>query len=167
MFVLKRLVITAFLVVFLSSCITPYGSILSSSPGSGMTEVPVEHIVKPPQTSQDNHETGLVEEDLSEEPVLSDADISAGENSAEPNAPEQVDPNGKNHVNQNNKQAIMDEALDFLSQAQLLWEKGEIDKALKLLDETYSLLLDVNGDPEITWQKDDLRVMIAKKIVEI
>ncbi|MBW2558729.1 MAG: LysM peptidoglycan-binding domain-containing protein [Deltaproteobacteria bacterium] len=166
MFVLKRLVITAFLVVFLSSCITPHGSILSSSSGSGMTKVPVEHIVKSPQVSQDNHETGLVEEDLSEKPVLSDADISAGENSAEPNAPEQVDPNGKNH-SQNNTQAIMDEALDFLGQSQLLWEKGEIDKALKLLDEAYSLLLDVNGNPGIAWQKDDIRVMVAKKIVEI
>ena len=61
----------------------------------------------------------------------------------------------------------MDEALDFLGQAQLLWEKGEIEKALKLLDEAYYLLLDINGDPEISWQKDDLRVMIAKKIVEI
>ena len=80
MFVLKRLMITAFLVVFLSSCIPPHGSIRSSSPGSGMTEVPVEHIVKSPQASQDNHETGIVEEDLSEKPVLSDADISAGEN---------------------------------------------------------------------------------------
>lgn len=166
MFALKRLVITAFLVVFLSSCILPHGSILSSSPGSGITGVPVEHIPKSPRTSQDNHEDGLVEKDLSEEPALSDADISSGENSAEGNAPEQAEPNGKNH-NQNNKQAIMDEALDFLSQSQLLWEKGEIDKALKLLDETYSLLLDVNGDPEITWQKDDLRVMVAKKIVEI
>jgi len=166
MFVLKRLVITAFLVVFLSSCILPHGSIRSSSPGSGMTEVPVEHIVKSPQASQDNQEVGLVEEDLLEEPALSDADTSAGKNSAEETAPEQAEPNGKNH-NQNNKQAIMDEALDFLGQAQLLWEKGEIDKALTLLDATYSLLLDVNGDPEITWQKDDLRVMVAKKIVEI
>jgi len=163
---LKRLTITAFIVIFLSSCIPPHGSILSSFPGLGKAEAPVEHIVKSPQTSQDNNEAGLVEEDLSEGPVLSDGDTSAGEISAEPNSPEQVDPNGKNH-NQNNKQAIMDEALDFLGQSQLLWEKGEIDKALKLLDETYSLLLDVNGDPEITWQKDDLRVMVAKKIVEI
>lgn len=167
MFVLKRLVIPAFLVVFLSSCYLPHSSIRSPLTGPEETEeVPVEHIVISPQASQDNHEVELVEEDLSEEPVLSDADTSAGKNSPEGNTSEQAEPNGKNH-NQNNKQAIMDEAIDFLGQSQLLWEKGELDKALKLLDETYALLLDVNGDPEITWQKDDLRVMIAKKIVEI
>ncbi|MBW2599442.1 MAG: hypothetical protein JRC60_05020, partial [Deltaproteobacteria bacterium] len=92
---LKRLIITAFIVIFLSSCIPPHGSILSSSSGLGRVEAPVEHIVKSSQTVQDNNEAGLDQEDLSEEPVLSDADISAGEISAEPNAPEQVDPNGK------------------------------------------------------------------------
>jgi len=160
---LKRLIITAFMALFLSSCVLPHGSVLSSSPGSARVEAPVEHIVESSQPVQNDHESKLVEENLSEEPAPG---MSSEENSAEPNASEQVDPDGKNH-NQNNKQVIMDEALDFLSQAQLLWEKGEIEKALTILDEAYSLLLDVNGDPEITWQKDDLRVMIAKKIVEI
>ncbi|MBN2539146.1 MAG: LysM peptidoglycan-binding domain-containing protein [Deltaproteobacteria bacterium] len=174
MVVLKRLMITAFIVVFLSSCYLPPKSIPSPVSAPDETEVPVEHIVTSPPVSQKSLEVELVEEDLSEEPVLSETEpslvdnsINAVENSTEENVSEQEgEPNGKDH-NQNNKQAIMDEAIDFLGQSQLLWEKGELDKALKLLDETYSLLLDVNGDPEITWQKDDLRVMIAKKIVEI
>lgn len=163
MFALKRLIIAAFLVIFLSSCIPPHGSTLSPSSGLGRAEAPVEHIAKSSQVFQNDHEAGLVEEHLSEEPTL---DTSEEGNSSEVSVSEQAEPNGKT-PGQNNKQAIMDEALDFLGQAQLLWEKGEIDKALKLLDETYYLLLDINGDPEIAWQKDDLRVMIAKKIVEI
>ncbi len=163
MFASKRLMITAFLVIFLSSCISPHGSIFSPYPGSGRAKVTAEHGAKSSQVSQNNHEAGLIEEDLSEERVLN---ASAGENFAAVNASGQAGPGEKNH-GQNNKQAIMDEAIDFLGQAQLLWEKGEIEKALKLLDEAYYLLLDINGDPEIAWQKDDLRVMIAKKIVEI
>ncbi|MCD6486772.1 MAG: LysM peptidoglycan-binding domain-containing protein [Syntrophobacterales bacterium] len=163
MFKLKRLIPATFIVIFLSSCILPNGPILSPYPGSERVKASSEQVTESSQLSHDNPEARIVEEDLSEESVQ---DISEGKKSAEPNTSEQTEPNQKNH-GQNNKQAIMDEALDFLDQAQLLWEKGEIEKALELLDEAYYLLLDINGDPEIAWQKDDLRVMIAKKIVEI
>ena len=151
MFVLKRLIITAFLVLFLSSCIPPDGSIRPPLPDQ-MEKGSAGQADESPQVSQDNRDLGSAHEDLSGD---SDTDT-----------PDRGEINGK-HNGQNNQQAVMDEALDFLEQAQLLWEKGEPDGALKLLDEAYSLVLDVNGDPEIAWQKDDLRVMIAKKIVEI
>ncbi|MBN2515020.1 MAG: LysM peptidoglycan-binding domain-containing protein [Deltaproteobacteria bacterium] len=65
------------------------------------------------------------------------------------------------------EQENMDEALELLGQSQILWEKGDLDNALSLLDQAYSLILDVNGEPDIAWQKDDLRFMIAKRILEI
>jgi membrane-bound lytic murein transglycosylase D len=65
------------------------------------------------------------------------------------------------------EQQNMDEALELLGQSQILWEKGDLDNALSLLDQAYSLILDVNGEPDIAWQKDDLRFMIAKRILEI
>jgi membrane-bound lytic murein transglycosylase D len=74
-----------------------------------------------------------------------------------------ADENGK----QNNEQENMDQAISILNQSQNLWEKGELDNALELLDEAYTLILDVDGDPDISWQKDDLRFMIAKRIMEI
>ncbi|MEA3470859.1 MAG: hypothetical protein U9R24_03990, partial [Thermodesulfobacteriota bacterium] len=67
----------------------------------------------------------------------------------------------------NNDQEKMDQAISILNQSQAFWEKGELDSALELLDEAYSLILDADGDPEISWQKDDLRFMIAKRILEI
>jgi len=158
MFAFKRLSITVFLVVFLSSCILPPGFIRSSSPGSDKSEIPVEQIPESHSVFQENDEDGIIEGNLSDEPAFDSSEVV--------NSSEQSLSSGK-PLNQNNKQVIMDEALDFLAQSQLLWEEGEIDKALTILDEAYSLLLDVNGDPEITWQKDDLRMMIAKKIVEI
>ncbi len=117
------------------------------------------------QDSRSSHQEQSYQENIEADGAASSADLSRNIFSSAEN-PDQGDENEKSH-GQNNTQAIMDEALDFLEQAQLLWEKGEPDNALKLLDEAYSLVLDVNGDPDIAWQKDDLRVMIAKKIVEI
>jgi len=154
MFVLKRLVLAAFLAAFLSSCIPPNGNIFVPRPEQIETTSPGQ-MDESSRTSQDSTDPEPAGEDLSADPPPADTEIS-----------DQGGINGKNHP-QNNQQAIMDEALDFLEQSQLLWEKGEPDNALKLLDEAYSLVLDVNGDPEIAWQKDDLRIMIAKKIVEI
>jgi membrane-bound lytic murein transglycosylase D len=68
---------------------------------------------------------------------------------------------------ESNGQENLDAALDLLTQARGLWEKGELDDALALLDEAYELILDVNGDPEWSRQKDDLRFMISKLIVQI
>ncbi len=49
----------------------------------------------------------------------------------------------------------------------MFWEKGDIDNALKCLDDAYSFILDVNGDPDVARQKDDLRLMISKRILEM
>jgi membrane-bound lytic murein transglycosylase D len=66
-----------------------------------------------------------------------------------------------------NGQETLDAALYLLTQARSLWEKGELDDALASLDEAYSLILEINGDPELSRQKDDLRFMISKLIVQI
>ncbi|MBW2672594.1 MAG: hypothetical protein JRD89_04145, partial [Deltaproteobacteria bacterium] len=131
MFVLKRLIITAFLAALLSSCVPPDGSIMMPLPDR-MEGGSAGQADRSPQGSQDSRDLEPAQEDLSED---SDTETS-----------DQGETNGK-HNGQNNQQAIMDEALDFLEQAQLLWEKGEPDNALKLLDQAYSLVLDVNGDP--------------------
>jgi membrane-bound lytic murein transglycosylase D len=65
------------------------------------------------------------------------------------------------------EQENMDQALDLLERSQDLWERGELDNALALLDQAYTLILEVDGEPDIAWQKDDLRLLIAKRIVEI
>jgi len=65
------------------------------------------------------------------------------------------------------KQDLMDEALELLSESNSYWVKGDFEGALDLLDLAYALLLDTNGNPEIARQKDDIRLMISKKILAI
>jgi membrane-bound lytic murein transglycosylase D len=60
-----------------------------------------------------------------------------------------------------------EEALNLLKQAQIFRQKGDVDNALKALDQAYGLILEVNGDPNVARQKDDLRLMISKRILEI
>ncbi len=66
-------------------------------------------------------------------------------------------------------QNILDEALDFCQLSQDYWQKGEIDNALQALDTAYSLILKVNtyNRPRLIQQKEDLRHLISKRIVEI
>lgn len=66
-------------------------------------------------------------------------------------------------------QVLMDEALEFCQVAQEFWQQGDLDNALEALDQAYSLVLQTNGDddPKMAQQKEDLRYLIAKRIMEI
>ena len=62
---------------------------------------------------------------------------------------------------------IMEEALLLLDESQKYWVNGELEDALQMLDQAYALMLDTNGNPDIVRQKDDLRLMISKRILAI
>ena len=66
-------------------------------------------------------------------------------------------------------QMILDEALGFCEAAQEFWQKGELENALEALDQAYSLILDieVEDQPDNMQQKEDLRFLISKRILEI
>lgn len=66
-------------------------------------------------------------------------------------------------------QAQLDEALDFYQASQDFWQQGELDNALQALDQAYTLITeaDVIDHPKLIQQKDDLRFMISKRIIEI
>ncbi len=66
-------------------------------------------------------------------------------------------------------QMILDEALGFCEAAQEFWQKGELENALEALDHAYSLILDIEMEdqPEHMQQKEDLRFLISKRILEI
>jgi membrane-bound lytic murein transglycosylase D len=63
----------------------------------------------------------------------------------------------------------LDEALDFCLASQEFWQAGELDNALEALDKAYSLILQVNttDNPKLIQQKEDLRFLISKRILEI
>jgi membrane-bound lytic murein transglycosylase D len=62
---------------------------------------------------------------------------------------------------------IMEEALVLLDESHKYWVNGEMEDALEMLDQAYALLLDANGNPDVARQKDDLRLMISKRIMTI
>jgi len=66
-------------------------------------------------------------------------------------------------------QMILDEALGFCEAAQEFWQKGEFENALEALDKAYSLILEVEFEdqPIQMQQKEDLRFLISKRILEI
>jgi len=66
-------------------------------------------------------------------------------------------------------QQQLDEALDFCEAAQQFWQKGELESALESLDQAYSLILTIEPDDpaKMVQQKEDLRFLISKRILEI
>ena len=66
-------------------------------------------------------------------------------------------------------QPLFDRALDFCEAAQDLWQKGELDNALSALDQAYAQIIDIDtsDDPKLIQQKEDLRFLISKRILEI
>ena len=66
-------------------------------------------------------------------------------------------------------QEILDSALEFCQASSDFWERGDLDNAIAALDKAYSLILKVNADedPVILQQKEDLRITISRRIVEV
>ncbi|MGB2927817.1 MAG: transglycosylase SLT domain-containing protein, partial [Desulfobacterales bacterium] len=75
----------------------------------------------------------------------------------------------KNSLPEKKIQSIFDEALDFCEASQDFWQKGELENALEALDHAYSLILKIDTDDtaELIQQKEDLRYLISKRILEI
>jgi len=65
------------------------------------------------------------------------------------------------------EQNIMEDALALLEESDAYWKKGDLENALDLLDQAYELVIEADGDPAIARQKDDLRLLISKRILAI
>lgn len=67
-----------------------------------------------------------------------------------------------------NGQNLLDTALDYYEAALEFWSEGSLERAIEALDEAYSLILEVDTDnPKLIQQKEDMRFMISKRILEI
>jgi len=62
---------------------------------------------------------------------------------------------------------IMEEALALLEESDAHWQRGDLENAQNLLDEAYALIIETDGDTDISRQKDDLRLLIAKRILAV
>jgi len=66
-------------------------------------------------------------------------------------------------------QELIDSALEFCQASNDYWERGDLDNAVSALDKAYSLILkvDVDDDPDLLQQKEDLRFTISKRLVQV
>jgi len=66
-------------------------------------------------------------------------------------------------------ETMLDEALDLCQVSQDFWQNGELENALDALDQAYGLILnaDTSDRTKLIQQKEDLRFMISKRILEI
>jgi membrane-bound lytic murein transglycosylase D len=65
------------------------------------------------------------------------------------------------------EQDLMENALEIIEVADTYWKNGDIENTLNELDKAYALLLDTNGEAEIARQKDDLRLLISRRILAV
>lgn len=66
-------------------------------------------------------------------------------------------------------QSLIDSAMGFYQASNEFWEQGELDSAVEALDKSYALILQIeaDGDSDFYQQKEDLRITIARRIVEV
>ncbi len=115
---------------------------------SGETDTPII------ETNLDDTQsvpTGPSESAITDEPTADEHELAA--------APSEM-PTG---------QELLDEALEFCDTAQAFWQKGELESAFEALDKAYALILSVESDDpaKLIQQKEDLRYLISKRILEI
>ncbi|MCF8113665.1 MAG: LysM peptidoglycan-binding domain-containing protein [Desulfotignum sp.] len=67
------------------------------------------------------------------------------------------------------EQVKIDQALELCNLAQEMWEAGNLEQALLHLDDAYSFILEIDTDQssDFNQQKEDIRFLISKRILEI
>jgi membrane-bound lytic murein transglycosylase D len=85
-----------------------------------------------------------------------------------PDSTEEARP-GKNGTRELTNQELIDSAMEFYQASNDFWDQGDLDNALGALDKSYSLILQVSqdADPELIQQKEDLRITISRRIIEV
>ncbi len=66
-------------------------------------------------------------------------------------------------------QGRIDQALELCNYAQQMWEEGKLEEALTSLDSAYYSILEIDSQAsaEFNQQKEDIRYLISKRILEI
>jgi membrane-bound lytic murein transglycosylase D len=150
---------------------------LAPPPATAVEVVSLKDDRETPQTVEGiqavdkGHLAYAADEPLKEESILENSGLPELENAA---GPEKTKPISgqfieKKILPKKSVQTILDEALGFCQAAQEFWQNGELDNALEALDQAYSLILniEIQDQPDLIQQKDDIRFLISKRILEI
>ncbi len=125
---------------------------------SQITEPPTEGTSDPSKAAPSNTTNEEEENVLASSPAQE-------ESSANGESPAQVDSEEEPYTDQK----LVDDALYYYQEALEYWNSDEPDRAILSLDQSYQTIFSIQDedDPEITQQKEDLRLLISKRILEI
>jgi membrane-bound lytic murein transglycosylase D len=156
--------IPVFFLFLLAGCATP------PHPGTASKNTPA------PASSLSEDEESAIEAEITDEESLADAEEDADSLAAcDPSDKEKSDAAGDTDEDAPDTELSLqmqpefDEVIESCDKAHELWKAGESEKAMDSLDHAYSLILEIDTqeDPELGRQKEDLRFMISKRILEI
>ena len=183
---IRFIVVYLLFFIFITACATGRQSIVSTTPPSPQkSEKPVAETETPKISTQNTEKKTLPQHSVANqiEATLKPADTTL------PKGPETYEPEdeittptadppppaagkheaGTDQTVAKDPETTLEEALDFSQAAQDFWQKGELDSAIEALDQAYLLILnvDVGHRPKLAQQKEDIRFMISKRILEI
>ena len=167
----KKLTIITLILLLTSSCqqthtrnINPVQGDLNTPSQTGLNDPPLsgtcQEIAGIDGTDQTNPANSDIQDRSDESSELSGNTDASPDPSAESSAAE---------APANPDQEKIDQALDLCNHAQKMWEQGRLEEAVANLDNAYYLILELDSDlsPEIYQQKEDVRFLISKRILEI
>jgi membrane-bound lytic murein transglycosylase D len=94
------------------------------------------------------------------------AELASGETMTSPQS-DSASLQGKKE-NSDDDETLLDTALELTETAQEYWADGDVDQATESLDQAYALILKVPGNnSKLAQQKEDLRFLISKRIIEM
>ncbi|MBI4826253.1 MAG: LysM peptidoglycan-binding domain-containing protein [Nitrospirae bacterium] len=148
----------ALLTLLLISCVTPNSNYSSDINESLKNSPTSQSVVKLPVNNES--------EPLMFSPPESNTDITP-ENTTSTLTENIVSPLAE--VEEESGQNLLDTALDFCNASQESWADGNFEEAIEALDQAYNMVLsvDTENNPTLIQQKEDLRFMISKRILEI
>lgn len=138
----------------LSPATVPALKVTTLSPEKGESIKPAQKVLPPVESSPKKAPLLPEKSELSKSPP-------------KPNPSKPQTPEGKKESLEEAERDIMEEALILLNESHNYWVIGDLENALEMLDQAYAILLDTNGNPDIARQKDDLRLMISKRILTL
>lgn len=110
--------------------------------------------------------TGCQQSQLSANKPLTDQTFKTPETQEQYN----LQPESKDrHQASDSDQGKIDQALELCTVAQNFWEEGNLEEALSSLDAAYALMLEIDkpDNSEVNQQKEDIRYLISKRVLEI
>lgn len=128
--------------------------------GDLLTDTTVTHVSA--QLSVSDIEADAVSKNQTEATPRNMAERAAQEEDVSPEAV-------KNNGDASSEENGLDAALELTQTAQEFWTAGDTDKAIEALDEAYEIILETSAeaDGKSSQQKDDLRFLISKRLMEI